>query len=103
MFVCVVSEVVEAHIAAFTIPKRSPDLNVCDFSLWKEVNRRMRAQEKSWGNGKRETRAVFLARLRRTAMRLPRNFVLKSIGDMWRRCRLLGAAGGGHFEEGGRA
>ena len=28
----------EVKIAAFDIPKRSPDLNVCDYALWKEVN-----------------------------------------------------------------
>jgi hypothetical protein len=43
-----------------------------------------------------------MARLKRTALRLPRTFVEKSIGDMRRRCRLLLTAKGHHFEEGGQ-
>ena len=85
----------------FDIPPRSPDLNVCDYSLWAEVSRRMRRQEKAWPAKKRETRQGYLARLRRTALRLPAAFVNKSIGDMARRCQRLHAAQGKHFEEGG--
>ncbi len=66
------------------------------------MNRRMRSQEKNWAETKKETRGKFLARLRRTAMRLPTAFVQKCIGDMRRRCQLVAAAKGGHFEEGGR-
>ena len=55
----------------FEIPKRSPCLNVCDYFLWAEVNRRMREQEKNFSIGKRETRKAFLSRLRRTALSLP--------------------------------
>ena len=87
----------------FVIPKRSPDLNVCDYALWKMVNKRMRAQEKSRPDSKKETRAEFLIRLRRTAMRLPSSFVQKSIGDMKRRCEMLKAAQGYHFEKAARA
>ena len=36
-----------SKISAFHIPPHSPDLNPCDFSLWKTVNRRMRSQEKA--------------------------------------------------------
>ena len=92
----------EAKIDTFEIPRRSPDLNVLDYAIWKEVNRRMRRQERKWPRGKRETRAAYLARLRRTALRLPSAFINKSIGDMRRRCRRLVAAKGGFFEEGGR-
>ena len=86
----------------FVIPKRSPDLNVCDYALWKEVNKRMRAQEKAWPGSKKETRKEFLARLRRTAMRLPSSFVRRAVGNMAHRCEKLKAAKGSHFEEGGR-
>ena len=34
-------------ISVFHIPPHSPDLNPCDFSLRKTVNRRMRSQEKA--------------------------------------------------------
>ena len=37
----------ECNIDVFHIPPHSPDLNPCDFSLWKTVNRRMRSQEKA--------------------------------------------------------
>ena len=50
----------------------------------------------------KESKMDYMARLRRTAMRLPRSFMNKSIGDMKRRCERLYEAGGGLFEEGGR-
>ena len=71
-----------AKIDEFNLPKRSPDLNVCDYALWKEVNKRMRKQERAWPATKKETRPGFLARLKRTALRLPSSFVGKSVGDM---------------------
>ena len=91
----------EAKIDSFDIPKRSPDLNVCDYALWKEVNKRMRLQEKSWPDSKKETRSEFMVRLRRTATRLPTSFVNKAIGNMQDRCERLRAAKGYHIEEGG--
>ena len=86
----------------FEIPKRSPCLNVCDYFLWAEVNRRMREQEKNFSIGKRETRKAFLSRLRRTALSLPPDVVAAAFGDMKRRCSRLVAAAGGNIEEGGR-
>jgi hypothetical protein len=90
------------EISILPIPKRSPDLNVCDYALWKEINKRMRLQEKRWSSKKRETIPQYMARLRRTAMRLPRRFIGKSVGDMRRRCQRLHEAKGGFFEEGGK-
>ena len=92
----------DAGIVPFEIPRRSPDLSLCDYALWTEINRRMRRQEQHWRSGKRESRSDFLRRLRRTASRLPKTFLEKSIGDMRRRCQLLLQAKGHHFEEGGR-
>ena len=92
-----------AGIKAFEIPKRSPALNVCDYFLWSAVNKRMREQEKTFTDDRRETRATFLKRLRRTALNLPSSVVAASVGDMKRRCERLLAAGGGHFEEGGKS
>ncbi len=36
----------EVGIKAFEIPKRSPDLNVCDYALQAAVNRKTRRQER---------------------------------------------------------
>ena len=88
-------------IQTFDLPKRSPALNVCDYALWAEVNRRMRRQERSWPAGRRETRRSFLSRLRRTALGLPTGFVQRSILNMKKRCQRLQAVEGGLFEEGG--
>ena len=90
-------------INLFQIPKRSPELNVLDYFVWSEVERRMRATERRWPASRRETRAHFIRRLRRTAAALSRDLITKAIGDMKRRCHLLYAAKGGLFEEGGRA
>ena len=65
-----------------------------------EVDRRMRKQEANWESSRRETRKAYLARLRRTALRLPADFGNKSIGDMRKRCLRLKAAAGKHFREG---
>jgi len=92
----------EQNLEVFTIPKRSPDLNVLDYAIWAEISRRMRQQEKGWPASKRETRDEYLRRLRQTAMKLPKAFVRKSIGDMRRRCQRLFDKKGGLFEEGGR-
>jgi hypothetical protein len=75
---------------------------VCDYALWKQVNRKMRKQEKKYPKSWRETRAQYIARLRRSAMNLPQSFIDNSIGDMVRRCQRLYKAKGGHFQEGGR-
>ena len=93
----------DEKMKVFEIPKRSPCLNVCDYFLWAEVNRRMREQEKKFTAGKRESRNAFLSRLRRTALSLPSDVVSAAVGDMKRRCSRLLAADGGNIEEGGRA
>lgn len=92
----------DVGIDAFEIPKRSPCLNVLDYHIWAEVNKRMRAQEQKFPAAKRESRTAFLNRLRRTALGLPTEQVASSVGDMKRRCTRLLAAKGGHIEEGGR-
>lgn len=84
------------------IPKHSPDLNVMDFVIWSEIERRMRLQERKWPVSRRETRDQFGRRLGRTARSLTASYIDKSVGDLKRRCDLLHAAKGGLFEEGGR-
>ena len=90
-----------SRIKEFNIPKRSPDLNVLDFAIWAEINKRMRKQEERFPEDKLETRSQYLARLRRTALRLPRRFISRSIRNMQRRCVRMADAKGLHFEEGG--
>ena len=91
-----------AGIKAFEIPRRSPSLNVCDYFLWSHVNKKMRSQEQQWPAGRTETRKQYLQRLRRTALRIPRDVLNNAMADMHRRCQRLLAASGQHFEEGGR-
>ena len=89
-------------LTVLTIPKRSPDLNVLDYAIWAEVEKRLRAQERNMGSEKYETRAEFEQRLDRTARRLPASFINNAIGNLQKRCQLLYKAKGGLFEEGGR-
>ena len=91
-----------AKLDVLEIPRRSPDLNVMDYAIWSEINRRMRRQEKKWSKSRKETRAQFVARLRRTAKSLPSEFIKASMGDMRRRCKRIIAAKGGFIEEGGK-
>ncbi|CAE7255135.1 F52C9.6 [Symbiodinium natans] len=91
----------EEGISVFEIPKRSPDLSLLDYAVWKEVNKRLRRQEKSWPKKKREGRPAYVARLKRTIRNLSKDFLVKSIGDMVRRCQRLYEAKGHFFEEGG--
>ena len=92
----------EAKLNVLEIPRRSPDLSVMDYAVWSEINRRMRRQERKWPKSKRETRAQFAARLRRTANNLPPTFLENSLGDMQRRCKRVLEAKGGLIEEGGK-
>ena len=91
-----------ARIEVFRIPKRSPDLNVMDYAVWSEVERRMRAQEQKWRATKHETREAFELRLDRTARNLPKSYINNCIMDLQRRCKRLRDEEGGLFEEGGR-
>ena len=93
---------VAAQIEVLSLPKRSPELNVMDFAVWSEVERRLRAQEKKWPSTKHETRADFMRRVDRVARSIPKEFIDKSISDLPRRCERSYQAKGGLFEEGGR-
>ena len=90
----------DRNIDVFEIPCRSPDLNPLDYSIWAEVNKRMRAQERTWKT-KTETRDEYVARLKRTAKGLERTFVDDVIGNLAVRCERLYQAKGGFFLEGG--
>ena len=94
---------VHAKLRPLKIPKRSPDLNVLDYAVWSEVEKRMRRQERAWPASRRETRAAFEKRLDSVAKKLPESFINKAIGNLQHRCQLLLEAKGGLFEEGGRS
>ena len=89
-----------AKINTLDLPKRSPDLNVLDHSLWPHTSQRMRATEGPRGQ-KAPARAEgeYKKRLRRTALLLPKAVVAKAVEDMHRRILDLQAAEGRHFEE----
>jgi hypothetical protein len=89
----------QEHIEGVQFPKRSPDLNPLDYGLWAEINKRLRKQELRFQANKRETRAQYASRLRRTAMSLPSSFLTALVSSMLRRCADLVAASGGDFQE----
>ena len=88
-----------AKLDVFDLPKRSPDLNVMDYFLWAEVERRMRTEERTWSDERQETREEFIRRLRATAKAIPRRLINKAVGDLARRTELLYRAKGGLFDE----
>ena len=81
------------------IPKRSPDLNVLDYSMWSTVEGLLRKQERNMKDATKETREQFIRRLDRTAYGLSEETINKAIGSLQRRCQLLDAAEGGLFHE----
>lgn len=91
----------ELKINPVSLPPRSPDLNPLDYTVWAEINKRMRKQESTWPATKSETRTMFMKRLRKTALSLPTSYIEKAIGNMASRIQQLKAARGGHFPEGG--
>ena len=86
-------------ITTLNLPKRSPDLNVLDYSLWSQINTRMREAEAKWPKDFTESRQEYKDRLRRTALALSAAVVKKAVMDMKRRLHALKAANGGYFEE----
>ena len=82
------------------LPKRSPDLNPLDYAFWSHVNDRLRSQEEKFGGAYTETRSQFVKRLRRTILRTRPQVLGGMISNMKRRCELLQASAGHHFEEG---
>ena len=87
-------------IKALEIPKRSPDLNVCDYALWVAVNRKMRRQEKNHAGEEGDSGRAH----RPFAACCPQldPGCHQQVGEMRRRCRLLFERQRGMFEEGGR-
>ena len=86
-------------IASMNLPKRSPDFNPLDFSLWAAINKAMVKQEATFRKGKKETKEAYKKRLRKTALSLPTAIVKNSVMDMRRRCQEVVKAQGGLFEK----
>jgi len=88
-----------SKLVTLDLPKRSPDCNPLDYSLWKEINVRMRKQERGFARNFRESKAEYLRRLRRTALAIPESVVTKAVGDMHRRVQELVEKKGGLIAE----
>ena len=54
-------------------------------------------EESSWDETQKETRKQFAARLRRTALSLPRSDVLRAMKSLPKRIRKVSEAGGRHI------
>ena len=89
----------KARIITNDLPKRGPDLNVLDYSLWAYINTKMREQEKAFPANKKESVKQFKDRLRRTALIIPARVVRKAVNDMHARVRKVFDADGGHITE----
>ena len=83
-----------SKISTLGLPRRSPDLNVLDYSLWHAINVRMRKQEAAFPAGTRESEEEFKTRLRKVALSMPTSVVTRAVKDMTRRVRALRAAKG---------
>ena len=81
------------------LPRRSPDLNVLDYSLWAAIGKRLRQQEADFPAAYKESRPGFLKRLRKTALGLPVSVVRKSVQSMKRRCQHIRQSKGGLINE----
>ncbi|CAK0879106.1 unnamed protein product [Prorocentrum cordatum] len=89
-----------AHsIEVLPFPKRSPDISPLDCGFWDCANRRLRKQEAAYSSAKKETRADFVARLKRAIQRVPEAILTPLVKSMGRRCKALQRAKGEDFEE----
>ena len=72
----------QCQFSTLDIPKRSPELNVMDYFVWAEVEKRLRRQERSWADGRKENRTQFIRRLKQTVARTPAHVVQDAIGNL---------------------
>ena len=86
-------------VKCIPFPKRSPDLNPLDYGFWSMINKHLRSQEAKFPPSKRESRAAFIKRLKRTITRVPSATLEPLVKSMKRRCAALLAAKGADFEE----
>ena len=83
----------DAGIETLQFPRRSPDLNPCDFSLWEEIENRLAAQAAP----RQEPAQGFKARLRKTAMSIPEPVVRKMVQAIKGRAQSIYDHNGGHI------
>ena len=76
-------------IEAIYIPKRTPGLDVMDYSVWSEI---LRSFNKS--PVRKESEKSFCKRLEKCARGLPSSFVRKAVGDFSRRMKTCISRGG---------
>jgi len=81
-------------IRTVTWPRYSPDLMPLDFSLWKNIEKRMDACAPK----DRESLAKFKLRLRRVALTTPTSTVRKTVLAMKTRAQEIYDASGGHIK-----
>ena len=93
----------KAKLSGSDFPKRGPDLNPCDYGLWREVDRRTRKQEKKFAKGKTEARKQHAKRLSRTAKNLSATPFSRLVGGAKHRLGRCYAARGGLLAEGGKS
>ncbi len=80
---------VQLGLTVKALPRYSPDLMPLDYSLWKEIELRMHAEEERRGMHTGEWEETFdewKARLKKTALDLDEQTVRKAMGSMKRRC-----------------
>ena len=82
----------EHNLTPLSQPPYSPDLNPLDFCLWRAIETKTLA-----GRRKNETAAVYKARLRKTALSMPRGEVKKAVQAIRKRAQDIFKAGGGHI------
>ena len=80
------------HMRTATQPPYSPDLNPLDFSIWAAIDKKALAGHKA-GEGM----AAYKARLRRTALNMPRAEVRKAVEGIKTRAHAIFAADGGNI------
>ena len=78
------------RIRAHPFPRYSPDLSPLDFSLWQEVSNRMTRNQPKKVEGVEE----YKRRLKRTALGLPSEVVMKAVRSMPRKIKEVSAARG---------
>ena len=72
-------------IKSMSLPPYSPDLNPLDYSIWENISSRM-MKKKIVGY---EPRVAYAKRLRLTALRTPKKFIAKAMGDMKARIKMV--------------
>ena len=76
------------------LPPRSPGWMPLDYSLWDEIEGRVLAQV----GYEDETKESYAARLRRTALRLPKTLVRSVVGRMKQNIKETVASRGAHTQ-----